>query len=116
MQKEISPLRFDKKPDEIERVFRERIRLLHIEPAVVDPEVGGGGKPGEKEVEIAHDFYLGKYEVTQEEWQKVMGNKPSYFSRTGPGKDAVTDIPDSDLKRFPVENVRGINASCLWRS
>ena len=46
MQKQVSPLCFDKKPDEIERVFRERIRLLHIEPAVVDPEVGGGGKCG----------------------------------------------------------------------
>ena len=35
---------------------------------------GGGGKPGDKEVEIKEDFYLGKYEVTQEEWEKVMGN------------------------------------------
>jgi hypothetical protein len=27
---------------------------------------GGGSKPGDKEVEIPHDFYLGVYEVTQE--------------------------------------------------
>ena len=25
------------------------------------------------------DFYIGKYEVTQKEWQKVMGGNPSYF-------------------------------------
>ncbi len=25
------------------------------------------------------DFYLGRYEVTQKQWQKVMGNNPSYF-------------------------------------
>ena len=66
---------------------------------------GGGGKPGDKEVEIADDFYLGKYEVTQEEWEKVMGSNPSHFSRTGGGKDAVKDISDADLKRFPVEQV-----------
>ena len=66
---------------------------------------GGGGKPGDKEVEITHDFYLGKYEVTQEEWEKVMGSNPSHFSRTGGGKDAVKDIADAELKRFPVENV-----------
>ena len=38
---------------------------------------GGGGKPGDKEVEIHADFYLGKYEVTQEEWEKVMGSNPA---------------------------------------
>ncbi|WP_097002891.1 formylglycine-generating enzyme family protein [Lacrimispora amygdalina] len=26
-----------------------------------------------------HDFYIGKYEVTQEEWTEVMGNNPSTF-------------------------------------
>ncbi len=66
---------------------------------------GGGGLPGDKEVVIAQDFYLGKYEVTQEEWQKVTGVNPSTFSRTGAGKDAVKGIPDEELKRFPVENV-----------
>ena len=66
---------------------------------------GGKDKLGDKEVEIPPDFYLGKYEVTQEEWEKVMGENPSYFSRTAGGKDAVKDIPDADLKRFPVESV-----------
>ena len=66
---------------------------------------GGGGKLGKREVVMAHDFYLGKYEVTQEEWEKVMGLTPSHFSRTGDGKNRVTFISDADLKRFPVENV-----------
>jgi eukaryotic-like serine/threonine-protein kinase len=66
---------------------------------------GGGGKVGAKEVSISNDFYLGKYEVTQEEWEKVTGLKPSWFSRTGGGKDVVKDIADAELKRFPVEQV-----------
>ena len=66
---------------------------------------GGGGNVGAKEVEIPHDFYLGKYEVTQEEWEQVTGLNPSYFSRTGSGKDAVKAIGDAELKRFPVEQV-----------
>ncbi len=66
---------------------------------------GGKDKLGDKEVVIPADFYLGKYEVTQEEWEKVMGVNPSNFSRNGAGKDAVKDIPDADLKRFPVENM-----------
>jgi formylglycine-generating enzyme required for sulfatase activity/predicted Ser/Thr protein kinase len=63
------------------------------------------GKPGDREVEITHDFYLGKYEVTQEEWEKVTGDSPSFFSRTGRGKEVVKDVSDDDLKRFPVEQV-----------
>jgi formylglycine-generating enzyme required for sulfatase activity len=66
---------------------------------------GHKAKLGDREVEFPADFYLGKYEVTQEEWEKVMEENPSYFSRMGSGKDAVMDISDADLKRFPVEVV-----------
>jgi formylglycine-generating enzyme required for sulfatase activity len=34
---------------------------------------GGGGKVGDKEVELKDDFYFGVYEVTREEWETVMG-------------------------------------------
>jgi formylglycine-generating enzyme required for sulfatase activity/serine/threonine protein kinase len=66
---------------------------------------GGGGKPGHKEVEILQDFYLGKYQVTQEEWEKVMGNNPSVFCRSGAFAERLKDIPDAELKRFPVDSV-----------
>jgi len=59
---------------------------------------GGGGKEGDKEVTIAHDFYLGKYEVTQEEWQAIMGSNPSSVQQ-------AKDVAEADLKRFPVEQV-----------
>lgn len=32
-------------------------------------------------MEIKQDFYIGVYEVTQEEWEKVTGKNPSEFSR-----------------------------------
>ena len=66
---------------------------------------GGGGQPGDRQVEIGHDFYLGVHPVTQAEWQAVMGNNPSHFSRHGGGKDKVKQISDEDLKHFPVEFV-----------
>lgn len=66
---------------------------------------GGQNRLGDKEVEIQADFYMGKYEVTQDEWEKVMGENPSHFSRAGNGLDRVQDISDIDLKRFPVDNV-----------
>ena len=32
-----------------------------------------------RQVTISQPFYLGKYEVTQGQWQAVMGNNPSLF-------------------------------------
>jgi WD40 repeat protein len=63
---------------------------------------GGDNKFGDKKVEIAQDFYLGSHEVTQAEWERVMGTNPSWFSRTGTGKDAVSRI---DIRYLPVENI-----------
>jgi formylglycine-generating enzyme required for sulfatase activity/tRNA A-37 threonylcarbamoyl transferase component Bud32 len=59
---------------------------------------GGGGTMGAQEVEIKQDFYLGKYEVTQGEWENVTGLNASAFK-------AVPGVKPEDQKRFPVENV-----------
>jgi formylglycine-generating enzyme required for sulfatase activity len=71
---------------------------------------GGNGAPSDTQVQIPYDFYLGKYELTQEEWQAVMGNNPSGFSRAGASKELVKDVSDADLKRFPVERVSWFDA------
>ena len=47
-------------------------------------------------VTIDKSYYIGRYEVTQGEWKKVMGRNPSVFQG-----DTVTD----DADRHPVENV-----------
>ncbi len=54
------------------------------------------------EVSITKPFNLGVYMVTQAEYEKVMGNNPSYFSPKGDGKDEVEDM---DTSHFPVEMV-----------
>lgn len=51
-----------------------------------------------REVEVIYDFYLGKYEVTQDEWEKVTGSNPSEFK-------AVVGVSKEDQKRFPVDGV-----------
>ena len=53
-------------------------------------------------VRITRPFYLGVYQVTQEEYQQVMGANPSEFSATGKNRDKVVS---QDTKRFPVDNV-----------
>jgi formylglycine-generating enzyme required for sulfatase activity len=59
------------------------------------------------EVTITKAFYLGVYEVTQGQWRAVMGkdNNPSFFSKTGGGKDSVKGLSEEELDHFPVECV-----------
>jgi formylglycine-generating enzyme required for sulfatase activity len=66
---------------------------------------GGGGKLGTKEVEFKEDFYLGVYEVTQEQWAQLMPRHRNHFSRVGGGADLVKGLTDDELKRFPAENM-----------
>jgi serine/threonine protein kinase/formylglycine-generating enzyme required for sulfatase activity len=68
-------------------------------------ETGRNNDEAQKEVTIPRDFHLGVFEVTQGQWEAVMGNNPSLFSRTGQCKAAVQGIPDAELKEFPVEAV-----------
>jgi formylglycine-generating enzyme required for sulfatase activity len=53
-------------------------------------------------VRITQPFYLGVYDVTQDEYERIMGTNPSEFSATGKSKDKVAG---QDTNRFPVENV-----------
>jgi formylglycine-generating enzyme required for sulfatase activity len=56
----------------------------------------------EHEVEITKGFHMCVYEVTQQQYEKVMGKNPSYFRKDGDGKD---EVKDQDTNDFPVENV-----------
>ena len=60
--------------------------------------------------EIKEDFEIAMHDVAQGQWQAVMGNNPSYFSRFGGGRNAVKDISDEELKLLPVESVSWIQA------
>lgn len=41
-------------------------------------------------VTLTNDYYMGKFEVTQEEWVAVMGSNPSYFSGTNLPVESVS--------------------------
>ena len=53
-------------------------------------------------VKITKPFYLGVHEVTQEQYERVMGKNPSIWSALGASKDRVSGI---DTSQFPVEYV-----------
>ena len=55
------------------------------------------------EVTLTKPFYMGKYEVTQEQWEAVMGNNPSNNKEA---KLPVTDVSWKDCQEF----IRKLNA------
>ena len=50
------------------------------------------------EVTLTKSYYMGKYEVTQEQWEAVMGNNPSI--RFKGAKLPVTDVSWEDCQEF----------------
>ena len=61
-------------------------------------EVGRRSDEKQHEVTLTKPYYMGKYEVTQEQWEAVMGNNPSV--RTKGARLPVTDISWNDCQEF----------------
>ena len=53
-----------------------------------DTEASDTEKPAH-EVTITKAFYLGRTEVTQEQWMKVMGENPSYFKKSNEDRETM---------------------------
>ena len=64
-------------------------------------DLHGDGSPDERPAHevCVDDFYLGKYEVTQGEWQKLMGENPAHFARCGE-RCPVETVDLHDIDRF----------------
>ncbi|MGE5193797.1 MAG: SUMF1/EgtB/PvdO family nonheme iron enzyme [Deltaproteobacteria bacterium] len=69
--------------------------------AAADPGAREDEKPQHR-VRISKPFYMGVYEVTQGEFERLMQTNPSSFTREGLLKDAPAEL---DCSRLPVDNV-----------
>ncbi len=83
------------------------MKLVLVQPGsfrMGTPETESFRYPDEDrhEVEITRPFYVGIFEVTQEQYKRVMGQNPSFFSATGVGSHLVRG---KDTRQFPVEMV-----------
>jgi len=62
-------------------------------------------------VMIEESYYLGKFEVTQEQWREVMGNNPSYF--TGDDRP-VEKVSWDDVQEF-IEKLNEMEGTNKYR-
>jgi formylglycine-generating enzyme required for sulfatase activity len=68
---------------------------------------GRGDEKPMHNVTISQPFYMGKYEVTQGQWQAVMANNPSFFKDCGsncPVEQVSWDDAQSFIKKLSKSN------------
>jgi formylglycine-generating enzyme required for sulfatase activity len=92
--------------DPKEKAFTNSIgmRFVYIEPGTFmmgspPSEVGRDKDETQHQVTLTKGFYLAITEVTQGQWQKVMGNNPSYFKHCG-DKCPVESVSWVDCQAF----------------
>jgi formylglycine-generating enzyme required for sulfatase activity len=102
--------------------YKTSIDTLDIEFELIQPgEFDMGSPANEKDrfddegpvhhVTISKAFYLGKYEVTQKQWHKVMGDNPSYFK----GDDLpVESVSWDDVQEF-IKKLNEIESTDKYR-
>jgi formylglycine-generating enzyme required for sulfatase activity len=82
------------------RVKMEMVLIPADEFKMGDDESGMESEKPVHKVNITKPFYLGKYEVTQEQWEAVMGNNPSHSKGV---KNPVEQVTWDDCQKFLVK-------------
>jgi formylglycine-generating enzyme required for sulfatase activity len=80
-------------------VFWDMVKIPGGTFIMGSPETEARRRDNEAQQEVTvNDFYIGKYEVTQEQWQAIMGNNPSYHDKGG--KYPVEKVSWDDCQEF----------------
>ena len=93
---------------------RLSMEFVWIEPGVfqMGSDDGDSDERPVHEVEISRGFWLGKYEVTQGEWESVMGRNPSYFE--GDARLPVETVSWNDVQEF-IAKLNAASGSSVYR-
>ena len=77
---------------------------------IMGSDKSGGNENPLHTVLIGKPFYLGKYLVTQDQWQQIMGRNPSGFKG---GKNPIEQVSWNDCQNFITKlNAKLAGASC----
>jgi len=65
------------------------------------------------DVTLTRDFWMGKYVVTQNQWQAVMGNNPSIYQKQGP-EAPVENVSWDDCQSF-ISKLNSLQSIWIFR-
>lgn len=90
----------------------DKLVLRRIEPGKFnmgspEDEVGHGANEKQHEVTLTKTFFIGVFEVTQKQWERVMGDRPSQFKNA----DCRGSRP---VEGVSYENIRGADNGANW--
>jgi formylglycine-generating enzyme required for sulfatase activity len=97
---------------------RTRINQTGIEFVLIPPGsfmMGSNDDPNKKpvhQVTVSNGFYMGRYELTQAQWQAQMGNNPSLFKDCG--NCPVENVSWNDAQEF-IEKLNQTNDGYTYR-
>jgi formylglycine-generating enzyme required for sulfatase activity len=74
-----------------------KMRFVLIQPGTFTMGPNFGGDETAHKVTLTKPYYIGKYEVTQEQWHTIMGNNPSTFKGA---KNPVENVSWDDCQNF----------------
>ena len=77
-------------------------------------EIGRRDDEAQHDVTIDRPFFLGRYEVTQQEWKAVMGSTPSRFADCGP-RCPVENVTFEDVQAFLEALNRDADGTLVYR-
>ena len=72
-----------------------------------DGEFGHEDKETQHQVILSHDFYVGVFAMTQKQWERVVGNWPSYFTN-------ATSCDSRPVETVNYNDIRGSGVGTNW--
>ena len=103
------------KPGDVMKEQSSGIELVRIPSGTftMGSADGGGDEKPPHAVTLTQAFWMGKFPVTQRQWQEVMGNNPSSFGRVG--SDApVEQVSWDDAQQF-LTKLNGMQSQWTFR-
>jgi len=111
----------DSLPDPIPDVYKTTKLVLRRIPAGTftmgspTDELGRwDGHEQQHQVTLTQDFYMGVFEVTQRQWERVMGSNPSHFSSTRPADTYGALDGHRPVENVSYDEIRGSSAGAGW--